>query len=67
MSQNGRKPEAQRTLEDAHAKLDLKLAEVDAILGMSLDLEIDPVQESHSTDQLLADIRPDRPGVSNPR
>lgn len=49
--------QAQRTLEDAHAKLDLKLAEVDAMLGMSLDLEIDPVQEPQSTENLLADIR----------
>ncbi len=47
---------AQRTLEDAHAKIDVKLLEVDAMLGMSLDLEIEPVQESLSTDDLLADI-----------
>ena len=47
---------AQRKLEDAHAKLDMKLAEVDAMLGMSLDLEIEPAREPHSTDDLLADI-----------
>lgn len=54
---NGLYAKAQQTLEDAHAKLDVKLAEVDAMLGMSLDLEIEPVLEPHSTDELLADIR----------
>ena len=48
---------AQRTLEDAHAQLDTKLAEIDAMLDMSLELEVDPVKEPHSTDELLADIR----------
>jgi chromosome segregation ATPase len=54
---NGLYAKAQQTLEDAHAKLDMKLAEVDAMLGMSLELEIEPVIEPHSTDRLLADIR----------
>ena len=48
--------QAQRTLEDAHAKLDMKLAEIDAMLDMSLELEVDPVEQPHSTDELLADI-----------
>lgn len=49
--------QAQRTLEDAHAQLDGKLAEMDAMLDMSLELEVDPVGEPHSTDELLGDIR----------
>lgn len=49
--------EAQRTLEDAHSKLDAKLAEVDAVLDFSLDLEVEPAAKAVSTDALLADIR----------
>ena len=48
---------AQRTLEDAHTQLDMKLAEIDAMLDMSLELELDPADQPHSTDELLADIR----------
>ena len=47
---------AQRTLEDAHAKLDIRLAEIDVMLGMSLDLELEPLQDATATNDLLADI-----------
>lgn len=56
--------EAQRTLEDAHAKLDAKLAEVDAVLDYSLDLDVETTPEAQSTDDLLADIRSTLSNVS---
>ena len=48
---------AQLTLEDARAKIDMNLSVVDAMSGMSLELESNPVRESQSTDELLDDIR----------
>jgi chromosome segregation ATPase len=55
---------AQQTLEEAHARLDAKIAEVDAILEMSLDLEIEPAPAGE-TESLVADIRSTLDGVGS--
>lgn len=46
---------AQRTLEDAHAKVDARLTEIDVQLKRSVELELDP--DPQSTDDLLGELR----------
>jgi chromosome segregation ATPase len=48
---------AQRTLEDAHAKLDQKLAELDALLEPALKIEPATANETTTPEKLAADIR----------
>ncbi len=49
--------QAQRTLEEAHAKLDQKLAEIDALLDASLQPDFAPAREPATTESVLSDIR----------
>lgn len=48
---------AQRTLEDAHANLDQKLAEFDALLEPTLKIEPTTSNETATPEKLAADIR----------
>lgn len=48
---------AQRTLEDAHANLDQKLAELDALLEPALKFEPATANETTTPEKLAADIR----------
>jgi chromosome segregation ATPase len=47
---------AQRTLEEAHAKLDAKLAEIDAILSVSIETEIVPAAGEPDSASLSREI-----------
>ena len=47
---------AQRTLEEAHAKLDAKLAEIDAMLAISIETELAPVETEPDSASLAREI-----------
>lgn len=53
---NGIYETAQRTLEDAHAKLDSKLAEIDAMLSVSVEPEIAPSGHEADPNLLVREI-----------
>lgn len=48
---------AQRTLEDAHSRVDTKLTEIDAMLTASLEVDVSPASEDIASDGLVEDIR----------